>query len=675
MVVTLERTADTVEPALTPPPRRLRIHLDRVRRFARTHGISAVTALAFVAVAVYVMGPLWADPGGRTFPSNLTDQSQFEWFLLHGLHVFTRGENPLTITTLNVPLGVNLMANTPILALSLPLAPLTAWLGPSTVYVLLLTLGLAGTAYAWYHVIFRHFVHDRAAAIIGGAICGFGPGIVAHTNGHPNITAQFLIPFILWRALALRNHPKPWRNRLILTGLIIVQVFINEELLLDTAIAGVIFLTVYALARPRETRDAIGKMLVGTATVAAIGAILLAYPMWFQFTGAGHVNGLPLAQQEFPYRLPLISFVTLPSMSWWGDPARNLTLAVPPEENSFLGWAVVLVTLGIVVALWRRSPAVRALFVVGVLFGYASLGNQVSISDPERSYPYSLWSHLSSLPPFNNILPTRLALVVLPVVGLLCAIAIAHARRALARRRPPREVRVTAGRLNTQALVVRRELRVRWRADAAAIARRRQRHHTRVRVTATAGLVAIGAALVTIVPAPVSTVARQPVPRFFLDGTWRDYVPPGYSVLAAAPIDRMYPENMHWAVATGLGFSVPAGYFLGPDLTGRARFGPTPEPTMTLLNSAGRGVVRTSITARQVQQGIRDVRYWRTAIVVLEDGRPYEGNLLVTLDALYGPGIYVDDVWLWDVRKFNDGVRLPYTGSGWKPTRPATTIR
>ncbi len=239
MVVTLERTADTAEPALQPPRRPIHhavYHaLRRAVRYVLSQWIGIATAIAYLGFAFYLMSPMWADPAGRQFPSNQTDQSQVEWFLLHGLHVFTQGENPLTLTTLNVPLGVNLMSNTPILALSLPMAPLTAWLGPSVVYVLLLTLGLAGTAFAWYHVMYRHFIHDRIAAIVGGAICGFGPGIVAHTNGHPNITAQFLIPFILWRALALRNHPKPWRNRLILAALIVVQVFINEELLLDTA--------------------------------------------------------------------------------------------------------------------------------------------------------------------------------------------------------------------------------------------------------------------------------------------------------------------------------------------------------------------------------------------------------------------------------------------------------
>ena len=48
----------------------------------------------------------------------------------------------------------------------------------------LLTVGLAGTAAAWYWVLSRHLVTSRVAAWIGGLWCGFCPAMVAHANGH-----------------------------------------------------------------------------------------------------------------------------------------------------------------------------------------------------------------------------------------------------------------------------------------------------------------------------------------------------------------------------------------------------------------------------------------------------------------------------------------------------------
>jgi hypothetical protein len=584
-------------------------------RSIRRGGLADVTmGIVFLGAATLVMAQMWADPSGHTPAANISDQTAFEWNLSHALRVFTHGENPLVTTQLNVPIGVNLMANSSILALALPFAPLTAALGPSVVFVLLLTLGLAGTAFAWYYVLSRHFIGDRVAALVGGAICGFGPGIIAHANGHPNITAQFLVPLILWRALALRSSTHLWRDGAILAALVVGQVFINEEILLYTAFAGIVFVLAYVAFRPSAVRHAARPMLTGLGIAVLIAGVALAYPLWYQFTGPGHVNGLPLSQQGEAYRLPLISYSTLPSLSWWGDPVHNLVLAFPTEENSFLGWPVVGVALAIVVVLWRRVPAVRALFVVGVVFTYASLGSRVAITKPDHSYPLSLWSHLERLPVFDNVLASRLGLVVLPVVGILFAFAVAPARRTL--------------------------------AAAATSPCHRSRAKIIKGTAAAARLAVMAAALVTIVPLQIPTTTRERVPTFFTSGTWSHYVPDGYSVLSATPADRN--ANMRWSIVTGLAFGIPGGYFFGPDHTGRGRYGPVPRPTMTLLVRASHGRVYAPITVAEFEQAIVDLRYWRTAIVVLTPDQPNAANMHATIDQLLGPGEQVGDVWLWN---------------------------
>src|SRR5204863_83786 len=52
---------------------------------------------------------------------------------------------------LGAPYGVNLMANTSVLGAAVPLTPFTVAFGPAVAFLVLLTLGTAGTAYAWYH--------------------------------------------------------------------------------------------------------------------------------------------------------------------------------------------------------------------------------------------------------------------------------------------------------------------------------------------------------------------------------------------------------------------------------------------------------------------------------------------------------------------------------------------
>jgi hypothetical protein len=67
--------------------------------------------------------------------------------------------------------------------ISMPLAPLTLIFGPTPTYAIGLTLGLAGTAIAWYWTFSRHVltgvsVRTKCAAAIGGGFCGFAPAMI-----------------------------------------------------------------------------------------------------------------------------------------------------------------------------------------------------------------------------------------------------------------------------------------------------------------------------------------------------------------------------------------------------------------------------------------------------------------------------------------------------------------
>src|ERR1700753_4302145 len=99
--------------------------------------------------ALVVLSRLWLSPSGRVLKSNPDDHGFFMFAMAHGERVLFHGANPFFENRLNVPGGVNMMATTSVLALSIPFAPLTHFFGPGLTVVLLLTLGLAGTASAW----------------------------------------------------------------------------------------------------------------------------------------------------------------------------------------------------------------------------------------------------------------------------------------------------------------------------------------------------------------------------------------------------------------------------------------------------------------------------------------------------------------------------------------------
>jgi hypothetical protein len=585
--------------------------------------------IAFYLAAAYrVTSGLWQSPTSLTPNVNGTDQAFFEWMLEHAVRIFTHGENPFFTHQLNYPDGVNLMLNTNLLGLGIPLAPLTALFGPSLTFVLIIFLGLSGTAFAWYYVLSRHIVHNRVGAFVGGAICGFGPGIITHANAHPNITAQFVLPFIVWRALALRNSTRPYRDGAILGLLIAYQSFLNEELLFLTALGGTVFALCYVAFRPRIIRTAFRPVALGLMSTCVVAGVLLAYPMYYMFYGPQRFSGLPDFLRGYPYMMSLESWVELPTLSIWGQPPGTGT--TPPsgtEQNSLLGWLVVLAALAIVIVLWRRRPAVRALAIVGVLFAWASLGDKIVIRDNQATvqyYPrFSLWGHLSHLPLFDSVLSSRNGLVVLPVVGVLFAYGVTEALRALSRSVENQSA------FRTAAL--------------------------------TTALAGIAAACISIVPTPVQTQPRPRVPEFITSGDWRRYVPAGESVLSATPFD--YIPFMMWSLSQNLDMNVDGGYFLGPDSTipkGKkvplGAYGPQWRQTMIVLGAVGNGSWELPQDDSNYAQGVAsDLRFWKTAIIVLSPGSPdYDKSKDAITRLLNDAGSQIDDCWVWDVRKISE---------------------
>jgi hypothetical protein len=170
----------------------------------------------------------------------------------------------------------------------------------------------------------------------------------------------------------------------------------------------------------------------------------------------------------------------------------------------------------------------------------------------------------------------------------------------------------------------------------------------------------IGLALLPLVPTPLLTVQRHPVPQFFTTGVWQSYVKPGGTVVPVPLPSDLLPDGQRWQAAAlarrGPVFAIPAGFFLGPGgPDGRGRIGPVPRPTDQLLFDAAKTGVVPPITAADRAQATADLAYWRASVVVLADhvdGAKWTVHydaLKATATALFGPPERVSDVWLWRV--------------------------
>ncbi|MEV5568107.1 dolichyl-phosphate beta-glucosyltransferase, partial [Streptomyces sp. NPDC052196] len=165
--------------------------------------VDLVLGALFLLASVLLYKNLWHGLGRSYLTDSGQDQNQWEWFFAVTADNVAHLRDPLFTTVQNFPDGVNLMGNTPMLGLSVPLAPVTLAFGPSLTWALVLTVGIAATAYAWYWLFARRVTENRWAAGLGGALAAFAPPMISHGNAHPNFCVLFMLPLIIDRALRL----------------------------------------------------------------------------------------------------------------------------------------------------------------------------------------------------------------------------------------------------------------------------------------------------------------------------------------------------------------------------------------------------------------------------------------------------------------------------------------
>ncbi|MBX7269621.1 hypothetical protein KIF24_28830 [Micromonospora sp. Llam7] len=551
---------------------------------------------------------MWRNPGDG-IRDNPTDMAQFEWMMAHGARVVTEFAYPFSSDRMNVPESVNLMANTSVLSVSLPMTPITLAFGTRAAFLVFLTLGMIATASAWYFLLSRVIVPgSRGPAWLGAAFCGYAPAMVSHANAHPNIVSQFVVPLIIWRTVRLADPGRWLRNGLLLALVIVWQAFLNLEILLMTAIGLGVVVVALAIGRP-ELRARTRPFLAGLGMAAGVSVVLLAYPLYVQFFGPGAYHGLSWLIRG--YSTDLASFFAYARESLAGDPRSAAGLAKnPTEENAFFGWPLVILVVALVWWL-RRNAVVIGLAVLGLVFAVLSLGREIRLDRRGTGIP-GPWAVLEDLPVLHSVVPTRWALAITPIVGLLLAYG-AERVRALAARYPQRRSQIRFATVTVLAM-----------------------------------------ALVPVLPTPLPTRRLEPTPEFVTSGAWRPYLAGGRSVVTLPLPDTEYADPLRWSAQTRLEMPIARGYFLGPDTrTGKDRialFTAPPRATSSFFGAIRRTGEVPPVSAQARREAVADLRYWRAGLVILG---PHEHADALRTGMTELTGIeptYRGGVWLWDVR-------------------------
>ncbi|WP_305093416.1 glycosyl transferase [Prescottella sp. R16] len=571
---------------------------ERTRR--RITAADAAAAVSFLALAVFVLGRQWRHLGDGYLASSGQDQTMWEWFFAVTAHSITNLDNPLSSTLQNYPLGVNLMANTAMFGVSIPLAPVTLLFGPTVTFTLALTLGLSGTATAWYWLLSRHVVTSRFAAAVGGVFCGFAPAMISHTNGHPNFVALFLLPVIALLVIRLGSGERPVRSGVLLGLAVAYQIFLGEEPLLIYSIAFAVFGLAYGASRPGDAIAAARRGIPGLCIGGAVALVIVAFPLWWQFLGPQSYHSI----EHGPVGNDANAFTRFPTQSLGGDPGSATGLSMnATEENAFFGWPLIL--LATMTAVWlRRIPVARAAAVTAAVMAVLSMGVELSVAHTATGITLP-WAWFAKLPLLESVLESRFAMGAVPAIAILLAVGTDRA--------------IAAGRDGQRSTTL---LWLGW----------------------------LAVALLPLAPTPADVAHRTPAPAFFADGTWRSYVTDGSVV--TVPLPR--PEDataLQWQVQQNFGYPIAGGYFVGPaGPDDNGKYGPDDRPTALVLTKAREtGQVppidnATRATARA------DLAFWNADVVVLPPGKN-ERALRATVNQLLGvDGTRVDGVWVWDLR-------------------------
>ncbi len=556
--------------------------------------------VVYLCLAAWLTHNLWPDPSTRAIAENVNDQTLIEWFLGHGVLVWT-GDFALLTTRLNSPDGVNLMSNASHILHGMIMAPVTVLFGAAVSFALLVALNLAATAAGWYLLLARGLKLHRGAAIVGALFAGFAPGMISQSNSHLHMTAQWLVPPIIWCVIRLTRVTTA-RDSVVtslgLGALVCAQLFLGEEVLYLTALTLGMFGLVYSAIRWRWAKAVAPRLLAGLGLAAVVSGLALAYPLWFQFSGPRHTPNAPFPADY--YFADIASYVVFSPLSVAGSEDAGRLASSNAELNTYFGLPLLVVLLGCVV--WsRRSAVVMAAGATSVIMIYLSFGPYLTLNTERTGWP-SLYGNIAGVPVIDGALPTRYALALIPLIGVILAITFDAALRA--------------GGL--------------------------------IRVAVPTAIVA---ALLPMAPLPLEGTDRVPVPEFITSGAWRQCAPEG-GVIVPVPLPTpMAPDPMRWAAAANGGFGMPEGFFLGAyGADGRTSVGTYKQPTSAMLEVVARTGTVPEITDETRAQARRDLSFWRADCVALAHG-PNEVPLRTTLESLFGPGTAIADTWTWSVKR------------------------
>lgn len=338
----------------------------RWKRSAAVFGTGFPVCLAlsaYLALSVVLWWGVWSSHPTSTVTCPCNDPALFVWFLEWPAYAISHGHNPFYSSSIFYPNGINLLSNTGVLSLGVPLAPVTWAFGPVAAFNVASTLGPALSSLSMFWLLSR-WTRWAPAAFIGGLVFGFSPfALVNLAVAHLNTEVLVLVPLMVacLDEIFVRQRQRPVVVGSALGILVALQFFLSTEILAIVSIctlAALAMLLGYAMIFQRS--DVIVRApyaLRSVVTAAVVSIVLLAYPVWFALDGPAHLSGLvwPMIQPGAGgvdlgdiWSLHFLSASALRLFAGYEGPA------LPQGEYLGIG---VLVVIGVGMLIWWREIA------------------------------------------------------------------------------------------------------------------------------------------------------------------------------------------------------------------------------------------------------------------------------------------------------------------------------
>jgi len=386
-------------------------------------------ALAGYGLLAFLYLGLWLITGsGSRYLGFRSDPKAFIWCFGWWPHAILNGQNPFVSHALWAPSGVNLLWTASIPGLALLFAPLTLLVGPVVSYNVASVLLPALAAWTAF-LLCRYLTHAIWPSLVGGYLFGFSSYVLAQ-EGHPNISAVFLVPLLVLVIVRFVENDLGGRGLMLRLGPLFGLEFLISTEITFTFALGTLAIVALGAALVPNRRQRLGELFKPLFGAALIAAVLTAPFVYYAISG---LQSTPFHDQNH-YVTDLLNFVVptkvaLSSLVW----GKSISSRFPgnySEQDGFLGPpALLVVALFAVRAV--RTPSGRLLLAALTLAAICSLGARLTI-DGHRSISLP-WSLVASWPLFDNVLPARLALY----VTLLTAVIVSSWTAA----RPPGPVR------------------------------------------------------------------------------------------------------------------------------------------------------------------------------------------------------------------------------------------